>query len=239
MEDSHKGAQMDVGKQVKAIPATAFEVIANPGGFYRNMPKEGGFLPPLIFMVTMGVAGGLLQTILALAGLVRGSMFSSMAALILMPLLVGIFSFVGAAVLYGFWKILGSRESFETAFRCGAYAAAILPFTTFLDIIPYLGSVLGLAWMTFLLVAASIKVHGIAAKKAWIAFGTICAVIAVSSVSMEMAARRVSSRMENRNRGNQAQLDKLNHLDEMSPEEAGKTVGQFLKGFGQVAQEKK
>lgn len=239
MEDNQTGAQIDLGKQVKATPTTVLDVIANPRGFFRKMPKTGGFLAPFIFMALMGVIGGLIQTILAILGLGGGGMLSGLAAVILMPLLVGIFSFIGAAILFIFWKILGSRESFETAFRCGAYTAAILPVITFLDIIPYLGSVLGLVWMTFLLVVASTAVHGIAAKKAWLAFGTICAILAVSSISMEIAAHRVSSSMENWKRSNQAQLDKLDHLDQMSPEEAGKAMGQFLKGFGQVAQEKK
>ncbi|MFN2368820.1 MAG: YIP1 family protein [Desulfurivibrionaceae bacterium] len=221
---------------MKTVPATALEVITNPTGFFRQMPKTGGFLPPLLFMALMGVAGGLLQVILALVGL-GGDLMSGLLAVILIPLLVGIFSFVGAAILFMFWKILGSEESFETAFRCGAYTAAILPLTTLLNVIPYLGSILGLVWMTYLLVLASTEVHGIAAKKAWVAFGALCAIMAITSVSMEIAARKISKGMENWQQTNQAQFDSLDKLEEMSPEEAGQAMGQFLKAFGQTAQE--
>jgi hypothetical protein len=230
--DNQAQASQGLGQQVRAVPGTVLEVITSPAGFFRQMPRTGGFLPPLLFMVLMGVAGGLLQVVLALVGL-GGDLVSGLLAVILMPLLVGIFGFIGAAILFLFWKIIGSQESFETAFRCGAYTAAILPLTTVFNIIPYLGSIMGLVWMTYLLVVASTEVHGIAAKKAWIAFGAIGAVLAISSLSVEIAARKMMRGMGEWQQSNQRVLKDMDKLDEMSPEEAGKALGQFLKGLGQ------
>ncbi len=230
MDNTQAQDPQGIGEQIKATPATALEVITNPTGFFRQMPKTGGFLPPLIFMIVMGAIGGLLQAILGLFGLGSADVISGLIALILMPIMVAIFSFVGAAILFVFWKILGSTESYETAFRCGAYTAAIMPITILLNIIPYLGGILGLAWMTFLLVQASIEVHGLAAKKAWIAFGILFALLAISSITTEIATRKISRSMAEWQQTNQAQID------EMSPEEAGKAMGKFLKAFEEAAE---
>ena len=235
MEQLQNADQM--GEQIKGVPAAAIQVITNPGGFYRQMPKTGGFVAPLLFMVVMGVVAGLLGALLSLLGLGSGGVISGMAAVILMPIMVAVFGFISAAILFVVWKMIGSQESYETAYRCMAYTAAIIPITTLLDLIPYLGSILGLVWMTYLLVVASTEVHGIQTKKAWVAFGAICALLAVSSVSMEIAGRKLSSSMEEWQQENQAQLDQLDNMDEMSPEEAGEAVGQFLKAFGQSTQE--
>lgn len=231
MDNTHAQTAQGLAEQIKATPATALEVITNPAGFFRQMPKTGGFLAPLLFMVVMGAIGGVLQAILGLFGLGSGDMISGLIALILMPIMVAIFSFVGAAILFVFWKILGSAESYETAFRCGAYTAAIMPITILLNIIPYLGTILGLAWMTFLLVQASMEVHGMASKKAWTAFGILFAFLAISSISTEIASRKISKSMA------AWQQNNGDHLEEMTPEEAGKAMGEFLKAFGKTAEQ--
>lgn len=132
-----------------------------------------------------------------------------------------------------FKKILGSGESFETAYRCSAYASAIMPVTAALQAVPYLGSVLGLAWMTYLMVVASTAVHGIAAKKAWIAFGIIAALLMVSNLTVEIAGRKMMREMKTW--GQQTGLD---NPEDMDPEKAGKAIGQFLKGIRQAAEDK-
>lgn len=35
------------------------KVIKDPAAFYRDMPRSGGLVEPLIFMVAMGVAAGI------------------------------------------------------------------------------------------------------------------------------------------------------------------------------------
>ncbi|MCH8867670.1 MAG: YIP1 family protein [Proteobacteria bacterium] len=126
---------------VEQIPGMAINVITNPVGFYQGMPKSGGLIDPLIFMVVLTVVAGVLSAILSLFGLgMAGAMFGGLMTIILAPVFVVIFGFVGAAIAYVIWKMMGSQENFETAFRCIAYAAAIAPVTAVLNLIPYLGS---------------------------------------------------------------------------------------------------
>lgn len=211
----------DVEACFKQITDSVQRVITDPAGFYREMPKSGGFVDPIIFMVSMGVAGGIIQAILGLIGIgVVASFFMAIASIIIVPITVVIVGFIGAGILFLIWKALGSQEPFEVAFRCLAYSMAISPITAVLNVIPYIGPIIGLVWMTYILVNASTEVHGVEAKMAWIVFGAICAVLALTSIGSQLAARRVSH-----------SLNALQNIDKMKPEEAGQALGEFMKGL--------
>jgi hypothetical protein len=216
-----KKMPIDVEGFVKPLMDTVQRVITDPAGFYREMPKSGGLADPIIFVVSMGVAAGLIKAILGIVGIgVAASFFMALASIIIVPIFGVIFGFIGAAILFLIWKALGSQESFEVSFRCLAYAMAISPITAVLNVIPYIGPIVGLVWMTYLLVNASTEVHGVQAKMAWIVFGAICAVLALTSISTQLAARRLSHN-----------LNSLQNLNKMKPEEAGQAMGEFLKGL--------
>ncbi len=200
-----------------AILNTAVEVITRPVDFYRAMPRSGGFTDPLVFVVAMGLVAGVVQAVLSI--FVRTPGFAGPLSVILSPIMAGIFGFVGAAILFAIWKLLGSTQSYETAYRCAAYAAAISPLTTLVHPVPYLGALVGLFWGFYLAVMASIEVHGIEPKKAWAVFGALALVFALFSVSAEFGARRTATRMSDFK------------ANEMTPEEAGKKLGEFMKGF--------
>jgi hypothetical protein len=221
------------GSDLNSILNTVMGVITNPVGFFRDMPKSGGFVPPLIFAVVMGVAAGVVRAILGILGIgFAGSFFMAIMLIVITPILVAIFGFVGAAIMFFIWRLMGSQESFETAYRCGAYATAISPITSLLYLIPYLGSLVGLVWMMYLLVIASIEVHNIAARTAWIVFGSLCALFAILTLWSEHSTRNLANRM--------GQFQKqLQKTEEMSPEEAGKAVGEFLKGLQKGTDNKK
>jgi hypothetical protein len=100
------------------ILETAKSVILNPVGFYRNMPKSGGLAEPLIFVVVLAVAAGLIQAVLGLFHLrVVASALVAIGSIVLVPVFAVIGSFIGAAILFVIWKLMGSKESFETAYR--------------------------------------------------------------------------------------------------------------------------
>ncbi len=224
-------------EEISAIPQTVLQVITHPAGFFRAMPKTGGFLRPLIFMVIMGIVGGFLQAVLSLIGLSTGGLVSGVAAIILMPLLVTIFGFIGAAILFAIWKLMGSRHGFETAYRGMAYSAAITPVTSVFGILPYLGGILGIVWMTYLLVVVSTQVHEIKAKTAWTGFGAIGAILILMTLSTEIAARKMTRGLENWQKESGLNQKGLESLEDMSPEEAGEAVGRFLKGMNQGSAE--
>ncbi len=217
--------EVQIEKSVTLILKTAIEVVTKPVGFFRGMPISGGFTEPLIFIVSLGVVAGILQAILAIVGLsFAASFLMAIASIIIVPVLVAIFGFVSAAILFFIWKIMGSEQSFETAYRCGAYAGGIVPITTVLSVIPYLGPVVGLIWMTYLLVVASVEVHKLSPKTAWIVFGAICTFFALASISSQFASRRITKEMTKWG-------EKMEKMEDMTPEEAGKTMGEFLKGL--------
>ena len=175
----------------------AQKIIKAPSEFYHDMPKSGGFIEPLTFMIVMGIVAGIVRSVLGILGIGMSIPFSaSLASIVIVPFFAGIFGFIGAAILLFIWKSMGSQEPYEVAFRCLAYAAAITPVTAVLHVIPYAGHIVGLVWMTYLLVNASTEVHHIEARRAWMVFGVICAVFAVLSVSTQYASRRMVSRIE-------------------------------------------
>ena len=233
MEEQAKSVDL-IKKNISVIPETMVKVILNPMGFFKEMPKIGGFIDPLIFIVVMGVAAGFVRAIFGIFGLgLVGSFFMALASIIIVPILVGIFGFVGAAIIFIIWKIMGSTESYETAYRCIAYAAAIFPITVILGIIPYIGTVLGFIWMTCLFAFASIVVHSVRLKIAWIVFGSICAIFSIISISSEYKVRRFASQMSTLTK----ELEqKMEDLENMAPDEAGKAVRDFLKGLEQEAE---
>lgn len=222
----------EMEKFFSTVSETMMQVITNPVGFYQSMGRSGGFVEPLIFAVVMGVIGGILQAILSIFGIGSGGTFMlALAAIILVPIMTAIFGFVGAAILFVIWRILGSQESYETAYRCGAYATAVTPITTLFSIVPYFGPALGVVWMCYLMIVASVQVHGIKQKKAFIVFGIIGGLLILTSISSQFAAQKVEKQMD------EFQSD-MSKFDQMKPEEKGKAIGEFLKGM-QEGMEKK
>ena len=200
------------------------KVIMAPGAFYREMPLEGGLVDPIIFMAVMGALAGVLRAVLGVFGLgIAGSFAAALLSIIIVPVFSVIFGFIGAGVLFVIWKAMGSRHSFEVSFRCIAYATAISPVTAVFNVIPYIGAVLGLLWMTYILVNASTEVHRIAPKLAWIVFGAICAVFSITSISAQMTARNMQRRLG-------ALQNQMGQINQMDPEQAGKALGEFMKG---------
>lgn len=217
--------QFDFQQQVTSVVNTMVSVITNPVAFYKQMPRTGGLVEPMIFMVAMGIVGAILQIPLSFFGLgMAGSFFMALAYIIIMPIFTIIFGFIGAAILMLIWKVMGSSEDFETSFRCFAYACAISPITNLLHFIPYLGPILGLAWMAYLLVIASVETHELMAKASWIVFGIIAGILALMSISSQHTASKYTKEAENIKK-------KLDAIEQMNPEEAGKKVGEFLKGM--------
>lgn len=213
---------------LKQVLDTFVSVLTTPKDFFRTMPKTGGFKDPLIFMVIVSIAAGILQAAVALFGLgMAASIGMAFASIILIPILMAVFSFVGAAILFVIWKVMGSNESYETAYRCGAYASAVMPITALLNTIPYLGVILGMAWTLYLMVTASVEIHGLEEKSAWIVFGIVFGLMALMSSCSQYAGRKMEEKVG----------AFQERVEDMSPEEAGRAVGEFLKGLEQSSKE--
>jgi|SRR5208283_1205739 len=225
MQVAEKKLEVDPKAILGSIVETFQGVIRAPASFYRQMPLSGGYADPLIFAAVMGIAAGIVRIIPGLPGFSFAKSFMlSLTGLIVSPILTGLCTFVAAAILFVIWQLMGSRQSYEVSFRCAAYALAISPAAAALNFIPYLGVVAVLAWIAYILVCASVEVHGTEPKIAWVVFGAICAVVALGSISMQHTARSLQHRMESMGKG-------LGDIEKMKPEEAGQKLGEFLKGM--------
>ena len=183
-----------------AMPQMAVNVVTKPAEFFQSMPKTGGFLEPLVFAIIMGFISGVIQAILSIIGLGPGASYGEgmhgFTMIIFMPIATAIGSFIGGAILFIIWKLMGSQEDYEAAYRCGAYLMALAPITAIIGAIPYAGGLISMGIYLFYLVTASIYVHNIPSQKAWLVFGIIVAVFALIGVYGEHKARTVRPQME-------------------------------------------
>lgn len=182
-----------------AMPQKAISVVTKPAEFFQAMPKAGGFLEPLIFAVIMGLITGIIQAILNVIGLAPGAGYGGVmggfGSIIFMPIAAAIGSFIGAAILFAIWKLMGSEENYETAYRCGAYLMAVAPITAIIGVIPYAGGIITMAIYVYFLVTASIHVHHIPSQKAWMVFGIIGVIFAILGIVAEHKARNMASEL--------------------------------------------
>tara|TARA_R100000005_G_scaffold94586_1_gene73089 strand:- start:2736 stop:3419 length:684 start_codon:yes stop_codon:yes gene_type:complete len=209
-------------EQVRAI-------ITQPVSYFQSMPKAGGFGDPVVFVAVMGAVAGVIAALFALFGSAGGLLVGVFGALIFGPLMAVLGAFIGAAVLYVIWKLMGSTEDYEAAFRCQAALAALYPVSALLGIIPYIGGIVTIAWAAWLLVEASVAVHGRQRKTAQIVFGVLAVLFIFTSLGSERASREMEARME-------AMGGQFEDLEDLSPEEAGRKMGEFLKGLEEGAQ---
>ncbi|MAC33996.1 MAG: hypothetical protein CME40_00910 [Haliea sp.] len=213
-------ARFDIGQVVEQ----AKSVITNPVGYFQTMPKSGGYANPVIFVAVMGAIMGLVSAVISLFGSPVGMLAAGLGAIIIMPIFAVIGAFIGAAILFVIWKLMGSEENYETAFRCQASIAAIYPITALLAIVPYLGTIIAIAWGAFLLIEASVSVHGRPRRTAQIVFGILAVLMIFSNIASERAARQMEARWAEAGK-------EFEGIEDMSPEEAGRKMGEFLKGL--------
>ncbi len=181
-----------------AMPQTAVRVITAPAEFFKKMPKTGGFVEPLIFAAIMSVIAGIIQALIDILGLSYAyvGFAESLGMIIFVPLFSVISSFIGAAIIYVIWKLIGSRENYETSYRCAAYLMALAPIVVIINIIPYAGIILYMAIYVYFLVIASAQVHNIPSEKAWLVFGIIGAVLTLIIITMQYKARSMAPTAE-------------------------------------------
>jgi hypothetical protein len=217
----------------RTLMQTAVKIITSPATFFREMPKCGGFSGPFTFMVMMGVINGLVTAALGLFDMASNPIFSTgmtmvyivlypfaelshtpilstgmaVASIILYPLAYAVLGFAGAGLVYAVWNMMGSRESYETAYCCVAFLAAFMPITTLLLVIPYAGIVASVVLLTYLYVLISREVHGIKTARAWVVFGFIGMVLFFMGLGADMRAQDIDKTMAVLNATNSAAVD--------------------------------
>jgi len=180
-------SKVTVQTYIKGLIELAIQLIAKPVDFFKTMPKSGGLLDPLLYVVMTALLGVVLSTIESF--LTRGAGVHDLGMLaiwlIIVPVIAAILSFFVAAICFAIWTFTGSNESYETSYRCLAYMHVLMPITILLSFVPYLG-LLGIAWWLYLMVIATREVHKISINPALLIFGIIAALsglVYCSSVS--------------------------------------------------------
>ena len=177
-----------------AMPQIAVRILTAPAESFRTMPKKGGVLEPLVFAVVMGLIASIILAIWSLLGFGYGGQAQSGLAwiflsIIFMPVVLVICSFIGAAILFYIWQLMGSTQNYEVSYRCMAYLMALAPIIAVINVVPYAGTVLSFAIATFYIVIVSTEVHGIPVRKALQVFGIIGLVLTMSLLYSEHSAR--------------------------------------------------
>ncbi|MDG1945068.1 MAG: YIP1 family protein [Halioglobus sp.] len=147
-------------------------MITDPAGFYRTMPREGGYREPVTFTLVMAAIAGGIFALLSIIGL-TGAGFGGVVAIIVLPIALLIGGFIAAAVFFVIWKLMGSAQGYQAAYRCVAYSYAIFPAAILISVIPYVGAFVRTLWSIWLLVTASVEVHGRQQRTALIVFGIL------------------------------------------------------------------
>jgi hypothetical protein len=216
---------MDDKARPNTIIDNAGRMLKDPAGFYRDMGKTGCFVDPLTYVVVMAAGTGLIIAALSLLGAgMTGAIAIGLGAVIVFPLVAVIGSFMAAAMLFLIWKVLGSKESYETGYRCVAYATVVYPVSAVLGLIPYLGSMMGVVWGMYLMTVATSEVHRLKRKTAYIVFGVLGVLLIISNITAEREGRRMAPRQKTiseQQPGN----------ENRTPVEAGEALDDFLKGF--------
>jgi hypothetical protein len=223
------------GFDLGTVIAQAKQVITDPGTFYRKMPKSGGFGEPIIFVVVMGALAGAVFGVLSIIGL-TGAGAAGLGAIIFAPIALTIGSFISAAIMFVIWKLMGSPEDYQTAYRCMAYATAILPVIAIVSIIPYLGTVVRTAWGVWLVITASTAVHGRNKQTATLVFGILGVIGLLTGLSGEYAQRELQDKMERHTEQLEERFQSLENMGmgedgEIDPEKMGRALGEFMQGM--------
>lgn len=230
---------------IDTVIADAKTVITDPVGFYRSMATSGGYAEPAIFVIVMGLVLAVLTAIFSLIGFgAKGAIAAGFFGVIFLPVFAVIGSFIGAAVMFVIWKLMGSEQNFEAAYRSVAHATAIYPVMAVVGLVPYIGTVIGVVWGFYLMFCASTQVHKIAAGKAKVVLGVIGVIVLLMQLSGEMATRALQSKAEVHMEEAEASMEAFGKsmeklgtsmegvsTEDMTPEEAGKAVGDFFRGM--------
>ncbi len=158
---------------LKVIRDTALSVMVRPVTFFQTMPRRGGYRTPYVFLLAVGLFDALLLS--GLKVLIAGpaaALAFAMHVFLILPLVLTLFSFALTAVLFAFWRLMDSPQSYETAYRTFAYSCAISPVALLMLLVPYL-TFAAFFWWFALLVIGSVYVHGVGRLKATTVFAAL------------------------------------------------------------------
>ena len=181
----------------KGLIDQAIKLIINPVEFFRTMPKSGGLIEPMFFLVVTVLVDVVLVFVESFVSHGAGMYGLGMLgiSLFIVPIIAVILSLFVAGIFYVVWSFMGSGESYEASFRCLAYMQSIVPVTILISIVPYL-ALLGIAWWFFLMVIATREAHNLPVKPALLVFGVIAVLASLVYYSSVTSGIRDKERLQ-------------------------------------------
>lgn len=181
----------------KGLIGIAIKLIADPADFFRTMPKIGGLLDPMFYLVMTVLLDVMLISVASFVthGAGVNDLGMLVGSLIIAPLIAVILSFFVAGIFFAIWSFMGSKESYETSYRCLAYTQITIPVAILISLVPYLG-LLGIAWWLYLMVTATREVHKLPAKPALLVFGIIAALSGLAYYDSVSSAIKAKERLQ-------------------------------------------
>ena len=177
------------GISFKNILNWALVLLKSPTKFFSQLPKAGGYGTPVVYaLFWFFLATGVEIVISHFRQPVKVGWAMELAWLFLGPLLLVGVGFIGAAIFFVIWHLMGSKENYQTAFRCWAFTTPVSLASAILSLVPFL-NLLAFLYATYLLVMASIYTHGIPSRRSWTVWGIFCGVLLVM-VGGSFAARK-------------------------------------------------
>jgi hypothetical protein len=143
---------------INAFVETLVMVLTKPDQAFRIMKTEGGMVEPFIYALIGAGAGAIVAFIFSLAlqsmgifanqrhtfGVLAGLGVGSVLVIILLPILIAIGLFIGAAIVHLCLMIVGgANKTFETTFRVIAFSQGS---TGPLQMIPFCGGIIAGIW---------------------------------------------------------------------------------------------
>lgn len=158
----------------------AIDLFRAPKTLLRSMSKDGGYGKPIVYALLWQYVASLLALIVSFIRPLPTpwGTVGKILALLFMPPLTVLVGLVFAGVFFVIWHLMGSSHNYQTAFRIWALFAPLAVASAVLRLIPYVSLVVTVFYF-YLLVAASVEVHGIRPTKAWTVWSLLLAVFAL------------------------------------------------------------
>ncbi|MFZ2540228.1 MAG: Yip1 family protein [Gallionella sp.] len=181
----------------KGLIDLAIKLMTNPVDFFRAMPKTGGILDPMFYLVMTVLLDVTLISVESFVthGVGVNDLGMLAGGLIIAPLIAVILSFFVVGIFFAIWSFMGSSENYETSYRCLAYTQIIVPVAILLSLVPYLG-LLGIAWWLYLMVTATRVVHKVPVKPALLVYGIIAALIGLAYYNSVYSAIKAKEHLQ-------------------------------------------
>lgn len=173
-------------------------VLTRPAAFFESVKGQVGYRDPLVFAVAMGLVGGVIHAILAMAHLLPlVGVGAGLAMIVLLPIFAVIGCFIGGAIVHVVASIAGGKGTFEHSVRIAGYSSAVLPVGAVLSFVPllqYLPTFYGL----YIAALGIVALHQADRRRTFIVTGVLAAILAIYVAVVAVAARRVTDDLRTR-----------------------------------------